>query len=94
MCGTEIAGFYVQKCTVCDFQNVKSAQFSDMTYTGKFRTVNSLENIIKIIYTIGRLSKKNLITKNRKIQLTNIGENGVKIIKILQKIDVGSLKAK
>ena len=32
----ENAGFYIQKCTVCDFQNVKSAQFSDMTYTGKF----------------------------------------------------------
>ena len=32
----ENAGFYIQKCTVCDFHNAKSAQFSDMTYTGKF----------------------------------------------------------
>ena len=39
----ENAEFYIQKCTVCDFQNAKSAQFSDITYTGNFRTVNSIE---------------------------------------------------
>ena len=32
----ENTGFYIQKCTVCDFQNAKSAQISDMTYIGKF----------------------------------------------------------
>ena len=28
----ENAGFYIQKCTVCDFQNAKSAQISDITF--------------------------------------------------------------
>ena len=28
----ENAGFYIQKCTVCDFHNAKYAQFSDMTF--------------------------------------------------------------
>ena len=32
----ENAGFYIQKCTVCDFTIAKSAQISDVTYTGKF----------------------------------------------------------
>ena len=32
----ENAGFYIQKCTVCDFTIAKTAQFSDMTYIGKF----------------------------------------------------------
>ncbi len=28
----ENAGFYIQKCTVCDFTIAKSAQISDMTF--------------------------------------------------------------
>ena len=28
----ENAGFYIQKCTVCDFHNAKSTQISDVTF--------------------------------------------------------------
>ncbi len=38
----ENVGFYIQKCTVCDFQNAKSAQISDITYTGKFSDADLL----------------------------------------------------
>ena len=42
----ENAGFYIQKCTVCDFIIAKYPQFSDITYTGKFRTVNGANNYL------------------------------------------------
>lgn len=53
--GAENVGFwfYVQKCTVCDFQSVKSAQLSDITYTGKFRTVNDAQNLTLLCMKLG-----------------------------------------
>ena len=46
----ENVGFYIQKCTVCDFYNAKSAQFSDITYTGKVKSKNlSKLSILKIL---------------------------------------------
>ena len=53
MYSAENVGFYVQKCTVCDFQSVKFAQFSDMTYTGNFRTVNDAQNLTLLCVSIG-----------------------------------------
>ena len=38
----ENVGFYIQKCTVCDIHNAKSAKISDMIYTGKFRMGNTV----------------------------------------------------